>query len=222
MGKSWRHYQTGSAEEQIWAISYADMVTNLMIFFLMLYGLSRVAGDKRQDLVQGMQDKFRGKTAVEVKAEKVLKNYKEEEAATKVTEMMEKQGLNKYTQVEINEKQIKISLNIPVLFASGEAALTQEAKKALDPIAKVLNSVPNKVIVEGYTDNIPVAKGAYKSNWELSVARAYSVVEYFSKDKNIPPERFITAGYGEYKPVAPNDTPEGRAKNRRIELVMVR
>jgi chemotaxis protein MotB len=69
---------------------------------------------------------------------------------------------------------------------------------------------------------MPVSQGPYLSNWELSVARAYSVIEYFTKEQKLDPARFIAAGYGEYRPIAPNDTPEGRAHNRRIEIVMVR
>jgi chemotaxis protein MotB len=93
---------------------------------------------------------------------------------------------------------------------------------ALAGVSKVLAAVPNKVIIEGHTDNQPLAGGKYPSNWELSVARAYSVIEYFSKEKGISPERFIAAGYGEYRPVASNETLEGRAQNRRIEIVLLR
>jgi chemotaxis protein MotB len=208
--------------ERIWTIVYSDMITNLMLFFLMLYGLSRMGVAARGEIMKGMQDKFRGKTAVEFKAQKVLSNIKDEEAVQKVNSFMEKQGVNKYTSVEINEKQIKITLTIPVLFASGNANLAESAKTALGEVAKVIQSVPNTVVIEGHTDNIPVSQGPYPSNWELSVARAYSVIEFFVKEKKIDPSRFVTAGYGEFRPIAANDTPEGRASNRRIEIVMVR
>ncbi|MBN1824375.1 MAG: OmpA family protein [Endomicrobiales bacterium] len=216
------NHEQDSAIERIWTIVYSDMITNLMLFFLMLYALSRMGGDARQEIMQGMEEKFRGKSAVEFRAQKVLKDVKEEEAAQRVSSLMEKQGVSKYTQVEINEKQIKITLNIPVLFASGNADLADSAKSALSGVSNILRSVSNKVIIEGHTDNLPVSQGLYASNWELSVARAYSVIEYFVQERRLDPSRFIAAGYGEYRPVAPNNTPEGRAANRRIEIVMVR
>jgi chemotaxis protein MotB len=215
-------HEQDTAIERIWTIVYSDMITNLMLFFLMLYGLSRMSGDARSEIMQNMQEKFRGKADVEARAQKVLKNIKEEDAAAKVSSMMQKQGLNEYTSVEINEKQIKITLNIPVLFGSGEAVLGDKAKSVLASVSKVIAAVPNQVIIEGHTDNQTVSRGRYGSNWELSVARAYSVVDYFVRERKIDPARFVVAGYGEFKPVAPNTTPEGRSANRRIEILMVR
>lgn len=211
-----------STIERIWTIIYSDMITNLMLFFLMLYGLSRMTGDARSEIMKNMEEKFRGKADVEAKAQKVLKNMKEEDAAAKVTSAMEKQGVNEYTSVEINEKQIKITLTIPVLFASGEAVLTSQAKNVLTGVSKAIAAVPNKVIIEGHTDNVPVKSAKYRSNWELSVARAYSVVDYFVSGRGLDPGRFVVAGYGEYRPVADNATPDGRAENRRIEILMIR
>lgn len=222
MADDLHQHEQDSAIERIWTIVYSDMITNLMLFFLMLYGLSRMGITARGEIMQGMQDKFRGKSAVEFRAQKVLHTIKDEQTVERVNSLMEKQGANKFTSVEINEKQIKITLNIPVLFASGNAALAESAKTALGEVANVISSVPNAVIIEGHTDNMPVAQGAFASNWELSVARAYSVIEFFVNEKKIDPARFITAGYGEFRPVASNDTPEGRAANRRIEIVMVR
>ncbi|MFH1368661.1 MAG: flagellar motor protein MotB [Elusimicrobiota bacterium] len=211
-----------NAIERIWTIIYSDMITNLMIFFLMLYGLSRLSGDARSEIMKNMQEKFRGRADVEARAQKVLKDMKEEDAAAKVTSMMEKQGVDQYTSVEISEKQIKITLTIPVLFASGESYLTNEARKVLYGVSRILASVPNEVIIEGHTDNISVKSAKYQSNWELSVARAYSVVEYFTSVSRLDPGRFVVAGYGEYRPVADNSTPEGRSTNRRIEILMIR
>ena len=208
--------------ERIWTIVYSDMITNLMLFFLMLYGLSRMSAGARHDIMQNMQEKFRGRTDVEARAQRVMKNVIEEDAASKVSALMEKQGLEKYTSVEVSEKQIKITLTVPVLFKPGDAELAANAKAALDGVSRALAAVPNKVIIEGHTDNQPLAGGKYPSNWELSVARAYSVIEYFSKEKGLSPERFIAAGYGEYRPVASNETLEGRAQNRRIEIVLLR
>jgi chemotaxis protein MotB len=222
MSDDLQQHEQDSAIERIWTIVYSDMITNLMLFFLMLYGLSRMGGDSRSAIMKGMEEKFRGKSEVEFRAQKVLSNVKDEEVVERVRSLMEKQGVDKYTSIEINEKQLKITLNIPVLFASGNADLAESAKTALSGVSRILSAVPNTVIIEGHTDNMPVSQGPYLSNWELSVARAYSVIEYFVKERKIDPSRFVAAGYGEFRPIATNDTPEGRAGNRRIEIVMVR
>lgn len=215
-------HQVGSNEEKIWTTVYSDMVTNLMLFFLMLYGLSRMSDAMRREIMEGMEQKFRGKTEVEMRAEKVLKEVHEQDAANAVSYLMEQQGLKNQTSVEINEKRIKITLNIPVLFASGDATLNPKSKGALAGVAKVLAGVPNPVIIEGHTDNIAISGSKYPSNWELSVARSYNVIEYFVKEQGLDPARFIAAGYGEYRPIASNETTDGRMKNRRIEIVMIR
>jgi len=113
-------------------------------------------------------------------------------------------------------------LPAPVLFDSGGADLKGEAIKSLSGIAKIIKDMPNTVIVEGYTDNIPMKTGKYTSNWELSAARAFSVVQYLMEKENIDSKRFTVYGYGEFRPVTDNDTEEGRAKNRRIEISIMR
>ncbi|HAX62371.1 MAG TPA: hypothetical protein DCX95_07465 [Elusimicrobia bacterium] len=213
--------ESDSQEGNIWTTVYSDMVTNLMLFFLMLYGLTRMSADMRSDITKGLEKKFRGATSAEVRAEKVVKKFTEEETASKASDLAQSEK-SKYTSVEINEKQIKITLNSPVLFAPGSAQLPDATKIALNDVAKIIKPVSNTIIIEGHTDNRPISRGQYATNWELSVARAYSVIEYFVRVKNIPAGRFVAAGYGEFRPVEGNETEEGRARNRRIEIVMVR
>lgn len=180
-----------------------------------------MSADMRSDITEGLEKKFRGATSAEVRAEKVVKKFTEEETASKVSDLARSEK-SEYTSVEINEKQIKIILNSPVLFTPGSAQLPEATKIALNDVAKIIRPVPNTIIIEGHTDNMQIFRGRYATNWELSVARAYSVIEYFIRNKSIPAGRFVAAGYGEFRPVESNDTDEGRAKNRRIEIVMVR
>ncbi len=223
MAEELREYHTESEESKIWTTVYSDMVTNLMLFFLMLYALTRMTAEMRREIMAGMEKKFSGVSETRIRAEKVVKEFKEEDAADKVSDMIQKRGLDDYATLELSEKYIKITLNIPVLFVPGSAALSEGMKTVLNDVAKVIAPVSNKIIVEGHTDNQPLSKGMqYDSNWELSVARAYSVIEYFTREKKIPAERFIAAGYGEFKPIESNDTSEGRSKNRRIEIVLIR
>jgi chemotaxis protein MotB len=107
-----------------------------------------------------------------------------------------------------------------VLFDSGKAKIRQEAMPTLDKISNVLNeSVPLTGIgIEGHTDNQPIQYSGWKSNWELSTARALSVLHYLVDDRSIAPQRVSAIGYGEYRPVAPNETKEGRQENRRVEM----
>ncbi|MBU2573818.1 MAG: OmpA family protein [Elusimicrobia bacterium] len=108
-----------------------------------------------------------------------------------------------------------------MLFASGRAELKEPAKKVLAPIAAELKKLPNSIIIEGHTDNVPIRHGKYTSNWELSMARAYSVLLFMS-EQGINPKRLAGIGYGENLPAADNATAGGRAKNRRIEISLMK
>ncbi len=133
---------------------------------------------------------------------------------------------------EINDKQIKLQmmekgLVITVvgdlLFDSGKAKIRSEAYPLLDKVSSVLkdNMRQFNVGIEGHTDNAPIKHSGWKSNWELSTARALSVLHYLDKDQGISPERLSAIGYGEYRPVASNETKDGRKQNRRVEIVIL-
>ena len=98
--------------------------------------------------------------------------------------------------------------------------MKEEVLDTLDLLAGLISGLNNQIIVEGHTDNIPIKTFLYPSNWELSVARAVSVARYFVEVHHLSPERFIATGYGEYHPIDANDTPEGRARNRRVTIVL--
>jgi len=127
-------------------------------------------------------------------------------------------------QVKQYKNMLSVDLAEQIFFDSGKATLKKGGKEVLKKVAEALKGYENKIIrVVGHTDNVPVAKSlqaTFPSNWELSVARATNVVR-FLQDNGIPPERMIPAGRAEYDPVAPNDTPEGRQKNRRIEIMLI-
>ncbi|HOW28475.1 MAG TPA: OmpA family protein [Elusimicrobiota bacterium] len=209
-----------SSEEDnpLWLVVLCDMMTNLMLFFLIMYGFTRQPEEARKAMLQAVEDRFRGeekKTATEQKAETVLQKIQEED----VSQMLKNKNV---AQVELSEQRIRVTLTNPVLFVSGEAVLGDKAKKDIRSLAMILAKIPNPIIVEGYTDNIPVRNKHYPSNWELSVARAYSVIEFLVNECGLSPSRFVTAGYGEFRPVAPNNTEAGRAMNRRIEINILR
>ena len=127
-------------------------------------------------------------------------------------------------QVKQYKNMLSVDLAEQIFFDSGRAALKAGGKEVLKKVADALKGYENKIIrVVGHTDNVPVAKSlqaTFPSNWELSVARATNVVR-FLQVSGIPPERMVPSGRGEYDPVAPNDTPEGRQTNRRIEIMLI-
>ena len=124
-------------------------------------------------------------------------------------------------QVRQYRNMLSVELAEQVFFDSGSATLKPAGKEVLQKVGEALKGYENKLIrVVGHTDNVPVQKSPFRSNWDLSVARATTVVR-FLQEAGVPPERMIAAGRGEYDPVAPNDTREGRQKNRRIEIMLV-
>lgn len=115
---------------------------------------------------------------------------------------------------------IEVEIRTDILFPSGSAQLSKEALIILEQLADVLKKFPNAIRVEGHTDNVPISTVVFRSNWELSAARAGSVVHVFSS-RGVNPARLAVIGFGEYRPVKPNDTPEGRNANRRVVLVIL-
>ncbi|MFR9070003.1 MAG: flagellar motor protein MotB [Paraclostridium sp.] len=108
-----------------------------------------------------------------------------------------------------------------MLFDSGRDELKPTSIQALDTITTLVNGMDNDILVEGHTDNVPIHNSRFASNWDLSTARAVSVVSYFVEKKGIKPTRFAVKGYGEFKPLVDNSTPENRAINRRVDILIV-
>ena len=116
---------------------------------------------------------------------------------------------------------IRVRLHDQPLFGSGQARLSATAAAPIAGLARVLKEMPNEVIVEGHTDNVRLSHSPYKSNWELSVARSYSVIERLAGE-GVEAGRLVAAGYGEHHPAAGNDSAEGRSRNRRVEIIIRR
>jgi len=178
-----------------WLINYADLMTELVCFFVILYALSAVLNKNVQ------------KAAAEVKDV-----MKEEKMAGEVK--MTKEGL-KITLEESGGVSF---------FASGSADLSEHMKRNLDLLTpkfkQLLTDKKINILVEGHTDNIPISTVKFASNWELSSSRATNVVTYLITTAGLPPELMAGVGYGEYRPIAPNDTDANRAKNRRIVFLV--
>lgn len=146
---------------------------------------------------------------------------KENELYDKVKDYVQKNKLNGSVTMKKDAKGIAIELKDSVLFEVGKAEIKTNSIPILEKLNKLILSFPNEIVVEGHTDNVPIKNYKYDSNWELSTARAVNVLRYFVETKRQNPARFTAAGYGEFKPLYPNDTAENKSKNRRVNILIV-
>lgn len=168
---------------------------------------------------------FQGQRRSDAEKIKVLSQQVDELSNAKsiLEERLRKEIDDQTVKLKMMEKGLVITFVADVLFDSGKAALRQETHETLRKVARVLNeNVPDlKIGIEGHTDNQPITVSGWKSNWELSVARALSVLHYLQDESGVSAERLSAVGYGEHRPVADNATASGRQLNRRVEVVIV-
>lgn len=233
-----------------WLVSYADFITLLFAFFVVMYAISQVNEGKYKVLSDSLLQAFQNPSTAPPlpvqrvivsdpkshptppKAEAIMPRRSDAQAVQikketekmkgiakdimKALERLVKTGKVRVTQ---SNRGIAVEINASVLFASGQATLEGESLKVLKAVAEVLVDVDNHIQVEGYSDNAPIQSVMFPSNWELSSARASGVARLFVEN-GIQSARVMVVGYGENKPVDTNDTPEGRARNRRV-IVMI-
>ena len=200
-------------ENPLWLIVLADMMTNLMLFFLVMYALSQQAPEARERMARAFDAKDVVDKRPKPGEEKATLEFTEKTAAERLKTL--------FADTDVTEREIRVRLQNQVLFPSGLADLSAEADAPVAKLARVLLEMPNTVVIEGHTDAAPLVKSPYRSNWELSVARSNSVIERLAAE-GVPPARLVAAGYGEHRPAAGNDTPAGRARNRRVEILIQR
>ncbi|MDD2806055.1 MAG: OmpA family protein [Elusimicrobiales bacterium] len=199
---------------QLWMVPYADLMTCMVILFLALYGLSfSMKGSDYERALAAMQKELGVKGAE--------KKISELDATKKVEDDLKKHIQDGNLGLEVTTSRIKLTFTAPILFDSGSATLKDTAREVLDPIADSILKMDNRVIVEGHTDSARMLGKKFASNRELSIMRAFSVIEYLVQ-KGVQPARITAYGYGEFRPAAPNDTEAGRLKNRRIEMIIMR
>lgn len=209
-----------------WLITYSDMITIILCFFIIFFTLST---EEISSLYQIQNALTAEVEQLNTENEKLaaelfgLMDIKEDLKTSKedfISYLREKELMDAVDIIE-NERGLLIRFKDNVLFDSGKAAISSDGYMILSKVADKLNNIENTIIVEGYTDNIPMNTPEFPSNWELSVARAINVVKYFTEKKGIEEERISVSGFGERNPIDTNDTAEGRANNRRIEITIV-
>jgi chemotaxis protein MotB len=136
--------------------------------------------------------------------------------------LTDNESIKKNISIFSDERGVVIRILEKALFDEGRADLKERAKDALGKIVPVVKNIDNQIRIEGHTDNVPINNHEFRSNWELSVRRATEVVSYFIEKHDFSPVRVSAVGYAEYRPVVVNDTPENRALNRRIEIIVIK
>ena len=227
-----------------WLVSYADFITLLFAFFVVMYSVSQVDSKKVGRFTESFRDALEwqpigtpgrqgGKgvltnlsvpiAAQAVKDLRTASAFEEEKSSIRQGLIQRAGKVKALAGLTILEVRGELVLRLPerLLFDRAEAVLYDEAKSALAAISEELKDRPIRLRVEGHTDNMPIRSPRYPSNWELSMARAMAVVRFFLEDGKIDPGSLAAAGYSEYHPVGDNATQEGRAQNRRVDLIIV-
>jgi chemotaxis protein MotB len=237
-----RHAEEEHENEERWLLTYADLITLLMAFFVIMYALSRVDAEKFKQLSVTLSAAFHtprtspvplpgvgGKKGTEPtnQVKDPARTEKPEptplqKLGMQLQELVKKEGLEGAVTISTGPGGHKLLMRLSdsLLFDAGQASLTGEAQDLVGKIATIIAKAGKQVRVEGHSDNIPIHTAQYESNWQLSTARASNVVLYLIEKHDLPPEMLSASGYGEYRPIAPNDTPENRGKNRRVEFVI--
>ena len=228
-----------------WIIPYADMVTLLFAFFVVMYSISQQDLARLKNVSQSLQEAFVGhkKGGQKTKKIELMKNSGEPETNPRfvvrrsannqeiVDELRKKllqegfdfifQENTSPIQIKIDSRGVVISISGGFLFLEGSTELDPQAYTVIDLVADLIKNTDRQILVEGHTDNAPVVGNVYYSNWELSVLRATSTVRYLIERSGISPARLTASGYGPFRPAADNSTPEGREQNRRVEIIML-
>ena len=212
-----------------WLLTYADMITLLLAFFIVLYATSSVNAKKLQEVAASIRVAFgtpAGESQINDKGlggERLLLTPNQLDRMAEALSIALREGAEAgKVQILKTPRGIVLRFQETALFDLGRSHLTLEAKTMFDKIAPVVRPLPNMVEAEGHTDDLPIRSSLYPSNWELSAARATSVVRYFIETHSLNPERLAARGMGEFRPLYPNQTGIGEPRNRRVEINVLR
>lgn len=242
-----------------WLVTYSDMVTLVLVFFILLFSMSQIDVVKFQSITQSFQSRAildflpssipsdslepglddgvgtddgggdGDDSDDEIDVDAILDGLEEWEKKADalarlmsgVEDYLDEHELGDVITANRTEEGVILVLQDSILFESAEAEILESGMPFLDEVGELLNGISNKVRVEGHTDNRPISTYRYPSNWELSGARAGSVVRYFIEELDLEEDRFLIAGYGETRPVVENNSSENWAQNRRVEIVIL-
>ena len=226
-----------------WIVTYADLVTLLLVFFVMLFSISTLDLNRFRQLAAAMQKSF-GLPVADIATDlpdvappqplppppdiqpqdshlpEILKEELDQELVEEVRQAVKERRLGENIVILEEKKRLTITIEGQILFNAGQAALNETSLPVLDEIARILNNYADyRVNIKGHTDDTPISTAQFPSNWELSAVRATTVLRYMIY-RGVDPGRLTATGYSDLLPIAPNDTPENRARNRRVEFVL--
>ncbi|AIF50808.1 flagellar motor protein MotB [Pelosinus sp. UFO1] len=248
MSRRKKHHDAHHEEhmDESWLIPYADILTLLLALFIVLFASAQVDQKKFDQMAYSFNAAFSGSPSVfdnnraitpEVDASKpnqsTMDSATEQSHLKETVQLLEiKKQMDRYIQDNnlsgdlntlLTDDGLMIRIKDSALFTSGSADLRPESLRLGEEIGKLLAPLSQKIVISGHTDNVPINTREFPSNWELSAKRSINFMKFLlSKESKLQPEKFSAIGYGEYRSLVPNDTIDGRAKNRRVEVLIMR
>ncbi len=224
-----------------WLTTYSDLMSLLLTFFILLYSMSTIDVKKFRDISYSLQSVLAGIgqpnpiAGGQVDGSQIpIEDYIDEnnnmdmEVPDQVRQMYDKvmdyvsdKGLDAKVAVTANKRGVFVDIKEAILFEPGKAELKESGIQVLKQLEGLINNFDNELVIEGHTDNVPMNSYQYPSNWELSTARAVTVLRYLSEEENVDPKRLSAVGYGEYQPIAPNNNAVNRSANRRVNILII-
>jgi chemotaxis protein MotB len=229
------HEEEHAGGSDRWLLTYADMITLLMIFFIILYSMSQVNSAKFDQLTQVLNQAFgASQSVINMNSLGILEKNRHageseknaRKSYNKAVEAFQKEIEAKQVSVVKDERGTVVRLSSDFYFASGSADLTSSALQILRKLQEIMDSITNDIQIEGHTDNVPINRASalaqrYPTNWELSSQRAINVLKYFEQ-RGLEKTRLSAVGYADNKPLKLNTVEENRSTNRRVEIVIVK
>jgi len=227
-----------------WLLPYADMLTLLLALFIILFSMSQLDATKYEKLTNIFKTEFTSdKIALDVTENPDMASDQEREEKEEVTdetyeqlaELSHLKGLQEEIDhyildndlvdilgTKLSDEGLLITIYTDVSFASGSATVNDEGRKVAKEISQFLQTdPPHEIVISGHADDRPIYNADFESNWDLSVMRAVNFMSLLLNNKQLSPEKFSAKGYGEYQPAVPNTSKENRAKNRRVEVLIL-
>ena len=235
-----RKKEEENIDTEAWQRTYGDMVTLLLTFFVLLYSMSTIDDATFEQIMISLHESFSGVLSegrTQVPPENMKDISKEipedvgDDMAEEIEDMqdmyaqfeeyIEEQELEDVMSIMMDERGLLLRFQDKILFDTAEADLREEAEGVLSDVALILEQVDNEVSIEGHTDDRPISTERFPTNWELSTERATSVLRFLVEENDLEAYRFFATGYGEYRPIVPNDSPENMQLNRRVDITVL-
>jgi chemotaxis protein MotB len=220
-------YRRNSHDDHVnherWLVSYADFITLMFAFFVVMYAVSNGSKGKVAELSEAVSRALAQGSGVRAHkgASRQATPVDLASSLTHLSRELDDEIRKGKVQIDLTSRGLVISLKEAAFFPTGDATIAAEAYPIFAKLAETIRPLPNSVRLEGHTDAIPIHNDRFRSNWHLSAARSIATLELFNQRFNVRAERLAAVGFADTVPVDTNDTPEGRAKNRRVDVTIL-